>query len=615
MFLNGKRWVPAGLTKSAPQKPTINQSVSELMKPLGEKTWKGNVWGSVIVNVQKDGEPTPSPTPTATPTPPFNPGNLSGLTYYNKYSDVSTLTLDTSGAYTSIVSVEDFDDNTTKFSAPTGSKTYQPKIYIDGSITGMTQAEAGTYGGLTATTLNMTQEYTMVVMLKTLTTGAGQTFFSVSDNGSALPYEGPGGGLSERHHQFKTQNSTSLYSIGFDQNGNPTVVNNSTFPSTTQYSLMVMRTSYSGGVITTDYFLDGSTPIGSDSISGVAASRSPKNITLNIWAYGNGNTFNIVEQMMYDRALTNSEISQLLSYTNSTYNGPVPTPTPTPSSTPTPTPTASPVVLPYLLDNYGGASGAYSVRRLSSSYSGSAIQVRRQSDGALLDIGFVGEDLDTSTLISFIGGGTGRVSQWYDQSGNGNHADGSWDYGRNPLIIDNGVLLTQNGKPAIKFDGIGQMLATTGYTLGIQNIKSFYTITTPTSETTGNARTIFATGYGSDGSVYVGLKGGQTQFQYWIEGFNNQTAANNITYGNTINTTGFFEKATTNGIKRYIDGVLDVEYTLDYPNQSPVWKFTIGGSDQDFNYWWCGLQQEIILYPVVNSGDRTAIESNQTTYF
>ena len=43
-----------------PVKPDIN----ELMKPLGEKQFKGNVWGSVIMNVEKDGI---TPTPTIDP--------------------------------------------------------------------------------------------------------------------------------------------------------------------------------------------------------------------------------------------------------------------------------------------------------------------------------------------------------------------------------------------------------------------------------------------------------------------------------------------------------------------------------------------------------------------
>jgi hypothetical protein len=44
----GKRWYQP---KPQPRKPDIN----ELMKPLSEKVGRGNIWGSVITNVYKDG--------------------------------------------------------------------------------------------------------------------------------------------------------------------------------------------------------------------------------------------------------------------------------------------------------------------------------------------------------------------------------------------------------------------------------------------------------------------------------------------------------------------------------------------------------------------------------
>lgn len=75
-----------------------------------------------------------------------------------------------------------------------------------------------------------------------------------------------------------------------------------------------------------------------------------------------------------------------------------------------------------LLDTYSGASVAYSLRKLSSSYSGSAIRVRRSSDNTEQDIGFSGNDLDTASLLTFCGVGNGFVAEWYDQSGNANKA-------------------------------------------------------------------------------------------------------------------------------------------------------------------------------------------------
>jgi len=55
------RWGGKSFRPRRPQrrKPDIN----DLMKPLGEKQFKGNVWGSQIMNVQKDGI-TPPPVET-----------------------------------------------------------------------------------------------------------------------------------------------------------------------------------------------------------------------------------------------------------------------------------------------------------------------------------------------------------------------------------------------------------------------------------------------------------------------------------------------------------------------------------------------------------------------
>jgi hypothetical protein len=55
-----------------------------------------------------------------------------------------------------------------------------------------------------------------------------------------------------------------------------------------------------------------------------------------------------------------------------------------------------------LLDEYTGASFAYSTRKLKSNYGGSSIRVRRSDDNTELDIGFVNNELDTSSLAEFV---------------------------------------------------------------------------------------------------------------------------------------------------------------------------------------------------------------------
>ena len=62
----------------------------------------------------------------------------------------------------------------------------------------------------------------------------------------------------------------------------------------------------------------------------------------------------------------------------------------------------------YLLDSYGSATVAYSLRKLSSSAT-NAIRVRRSNDNSETDIGFVGEALDTTSLTSFVGANSAYI--------------------------------------------------------------------------------------------------------------------------------------------------------------------------------------------------------------
>jgi len=75
-----------------------------------------------------------------------------------------------------------------------------------------------------------------------------------------------------------------------------------------------------------------------------------------------------------------------------------------------------------LLDTYPNAAVAYSLRKLRTAYTGSAIRVRRSVDNAEQDIAFSGNDLDTASLLTFCGAGNGFVTTWYDQSGNANNS-------------------------------------------------------------------------------------------------------------------------------------------------------------------------------------------------
>ncbi len=102
------------------------------------------------------------------------------------------------------------------------------------------------------------------------------------------------------------------------------------------------------------------------------------------------------------------------------------------------------------LQDYPNAQAAYSLRKLDSDYTGSAIEVRNSS-GTLLDIGFDSNgDLDTAALTTHIGSGNATLRTWYDQSGNGRDLTQSL-LSLQPSIASTGTIYTLNSLPAVKF--------------------------------------------------------------------------------------------------------------------------------------------------------------------
>jgi hypothetical protein len=97
--------------------------------------------------------------------------------------------------------------------------------------------------------------------------------------------------------------------------------------------------------------------------------------------------------------------------------------------------------------DYSGLAAAYSLRRVSSSYSGFAIEVRSGSVSQSIGFDAFG-NLNTGSLLTFAGSGDAFVKTWYDQSGNNRHATQLVDASQ-PQIVSSGVIVTQNGRPAI----------------------------------------------------------------------------------------------------------------------------------------------------------------------
>lgn len=115
-----------------------------------------------------------------------------------------------------------------------------------------------------------------------------------------------------------------------------------------------------------------------------------------------------------------------------------------------------PQKLPLLLDYAPGAAAAYSLRSLSNSYVGPVVTVRRSTDSAERD--FTATEVSDGTLAAWCGGGDGFVKVWHDQSLNNRDATQATTAAQ-PKVVSSGVLVTEGGKAAVRFDGVDDFLA------------------------------------------------------------------------------------------------------------------------------------------------------------
>ena len=272
---------------------------------------------------------------------------------------------------------------------------------------------------------------------------------------------------------------------------------------------------------------------------------------------------------------------------------------------------------PSLLNFYGGAAAAYSLRKLDSLYSGSAVRVRRASDNAEQDIAFANNELDTATLETFASGTDAFVTTWYDQSGNEKNVTQN-TASKQPKIVSSGSTILKFEKPAIEFND------TTSTTLKLTNYNGADFVDGPCFVTSVSSYT----GLGSDqyGTIWhIGMSGSPNKI---IANKYVQTS-NQVTLGKYDSGYLFRRGGSVSPNTQYINtldynGGLDVSFynnnvlfssttglSADLSN-----NFVIGGGGADgFNWMLDGHIQEVILYNNSQSSNRTNIETNINDFY
>lgn len=179
----------------------------------------------------------------------------------------------------------------------------------------------------------------------------------------------------------------------------------------------------------------------------------------------------------------------------------------------------------------------YSTRKLRKGYTGFCLKVRRDSDNATKDIGFVAGNLDTLGLVNFVTSNganpaaNGYVTTWYDQGVWANIFSTNAVQATNanqPQIVLNGAVITQNGRPVLWFNqGIGgsvslQSVAGSGATSGSwAGVIAKYTGTLPFPNTN------FPTSVANFTTAWQAVFQGAQNTGFWQSNFSGSVSVNN----------------------------------------------------------------------------------------
>ena len=289
------------------------------------------------------------------------------------------------------------------------------------------------------------------------------------------------------------------------------------------------------------------------------------------------------------------------------------------------------VNFPYLLDIYGNAAAAYSVRKLRSAYAGSCLRVRRSSDNTELNIGFVNNFLDTAALTTFVGVGSGFVTKWYDQSGNGRDGIQTSAFNQ-PRIVNAGVLFTQNSLASINcYDNNRCAFNITeggfgGNTILTNKSYGYAFVAARTAQTTATRRTLFSIASTNINSsrFYIGAIASSNAMAMGGKRLDTDTleSTSTTTHGSAFN--------LLTGVARYADAEAYL-YKNGVLAGSKVPFQTAGATSNTGSYGYesyigsgrgdvaggieNGSVSEVVIYNTDKASDRAAIETNIMTYY
>ena len=256
-----------------------------------------------------------------------------------------------------------------------------------------------------------------------------------------------------------------------------------------------------------------------------------------------------------------------------------------------------------LLDLVPGAAAAYSLRSLSSTYTDPVVTVRRSSDGT--EDSFTASEVSDGTLAAFCGVGDGFVKQWWDQSGNARNAIQATAT-RQPKVVSSGVLVAEEGRPAIEFDGVDDRLTISDSAV-LDLPATVFTVLTHSP--TSSERYILARQSGSNNGGVILRQQNSTELvsfltidaasPYPYVTFAKKTGQDLIVAIAAPPSSSIYSSSVLGGTSAAISGFTNAAHLV-----------AIGARPETGESNWDSKMQEIVVYPSDQSANRELIEGN-----
>lgn len=276
------------------------------------------------------------------------------------------------------------------------------------------------------------------------------------------------------------------------------------------------------------------------------------------------------------------------------------------------------------------AAAAYSLRKVRAGYSNNAVQIRRSSDQAEVDVAFdsdgkvsnsslvtdVTEESESggtqvassgaTTLADFLNpGGSGTdafVVTWYDQSPSGNDITQTTSANQ-PKIAESGALLADG----VDFDGSASYLDATS-ALGATSTVGAFIVHKP-DDTDENQYLIDNRDGTGDGMRIMQRSDGDGNYRFSMDSTNVNSASGSVTTNETLLTAIQSSTAATL-FKNAVQQATAADDAI-----SVTAAFRIGANRVSTGTYFDGTMKEIILFTSDQTDNRFKIESNINNYY